>query len=253
MQVDTIYFEDCLLGMEKIKTGSIDMILCDLPYGTTHNKLDIKIPFDKLWVHYDRIIKDTGVIALFADGFFLAETMMSNPKLWRYNLVWDKVLKTGFLNANRMPLRRHEEICIFYKNLPTFNPQFSEGEPLHGKGKAYKNKELTNNNYGNFLATEDTRKGSTQKYPTSILQFPKAHPSVAKHRTEKPVELLKYLILTYTNDNDVVLDNAIGSGSTAIACIQTNRRFIGFEIDKQYFDISAKRIEEEKCHMKNKN
>ena len=128
---------DCLELMNKIPDKSIDMILCDLPYGTTKNKWDSVLPFDKMWEQYDRIIKENGCIALFADGMFMSDLMQSNKKLWRYNLVWDKELISGFLNANRMPLRSHEEICIFYKKLPTYNPQFTDGEPLHGMGTKF--------------------------------------------------------------------------------------------------------------------
>lgn len=240
---------DCLIEMQNISDKSIDMILCDLPYEVLHRKnphaqWDRKIPFDKLWEQYNRVIKDNGAIVLFAQGMFTAELMMSNPKMWRYNLVWDKVLTSGFLNAKRMPLRSHEDICVFYKSTPTYNPQMSVGKPLHGKGVSYKSKELKNNCYGQFESTEDTRKGSTQKYPRSIVKFQKTHPSKANHPTEKSVPLLEWLIRTYTNVDDVVLDNCMGSGSTAVAAIKSNRNFIGIELDNEYFNIAQRRIEE---------
>lgn len=234
---------DCLKVMKQIPNESIDMICCDLPYGTTQNKDDIIIPFEPLWNEYERIIKENGCIALFAQGLFYVDLVNSNRKLFRYDLVWDKVLTSGFLNAKRMPLRQHEQIAIFYKKLPTYNPQFTEGKPLHGKGKSYMNKELKNQNYGQFHATEDLRKGSTEKYPTSILRFPKPHPSVAKHRTEKSIECLEWLIKTYTNEGNIVLDNCMGAGSCGIACKNTNRDFIGIELDENYFNIAKDRIE----------
>lgn len=241
-----LYNADCLEVLPQLKDKSIDMILCDLPYGVTQNKSDIVIPLEQLWNEYKRVIKDNGVIALFAQGIFYVDLIQSNRKMFRYDLVWDKVLPTGFLNAKRMPLRTHEQIAIFYNKLPTYNPQFSIGKPLHGKGYSYKDKPIKNNNYGKFNVTEDLRKGSTQKYPTSILKFPKPHPSVAKHRTEKPVSCLEWLIKTYTNEGETVLDNCMGSGSTGVACVNTGRKFIGIEKDDNYFKIAEQRIQEQK-------
>lgn len=239
---------DCLEEMRCIPSKGVDMILCDLPYENLNksNKnanWDKLIPFDKLWAEYERIIKDNGAIVLFAQGMFTAKLMMSNPKLWRYNLVWDKVLVSGFLNAKKMPLRCHEDICVFYKKTPTYNPQMTEGKPLHGKGRSYKNKDLTNNCYGSISATEDVRKGCTEKYPTSILRFKKTHPSVTVHPTQKSVELCEWLIKTYTNEGDLVLDNTMGSGSTMVACVNTNRKGIGIELDETYYKIAKERVE----------
>lgn len=202
---------DCLEEMKSIPDEKIDMILCDLPYGVTRNKKDILLPFDKLWEQYERIIKPNGVICLFAQGTFYVDLVNSNRKLFRYDLVWDKELVSGFLNAKKQPLRRHEQIVIFYKHPPTYNPQFTTGKPLHSKGTTYKTKEVTNNNYGKFKTTDDTRSGETNKYPTSILKFKKVHPSKSVHPTEKSIELLKYLIKTYTNEGELVLDNCMGS------------------------------------------
>ena len=235
---------DCLEVMKSIPDKSIDMILCDLPYGKTHNKWDSIISLDKLWEQYKRIIKDNGAILLFGQGTFYVDLVNSNRKLFRYDLVWDKQLTSGFLNAKRMPLRQHEQIAVFYKKLPTYNPQFTQGKPLHSKGISYKNKEHTNQNYGEFHVTDDSRAGSTEKYPTSILSFSKPHPSIAKHRTEKPVELLEYLIKTYTDGGETVLDNSMGSGSCGVACVNTKRHFIGIELDEGYVNIAKKRIEE---------
>ena len=237
-----LYNQDCMEVLPQLEDKSVDMILCDLPYGVTKNKLDIRIPFDKLWKEYERIIKDNGVICLFAQGLFYVDLINSNRKMFRYDITWNKSLPTGFLNANRMPLRTHEQIAIFYKKQPTYNPQFSIGKPLHGKGYAYKNKKNKNQNYGDFKQLDDTRKGCIKKYPVSILCFKKPHPSVSVHPTQKPVALLEYLIKTYTNEGDTVLDNCMGSGSTGVACVNTNRNFIGIELDKKYFDIAEQRI-----------
>ena len=198
-----------------------------------------------LWTEYERIIKDNGCILLFAQGKFYIDLVNSNRKLFRYDLVWNKILTSGFLNANRQPLRKHEQIAVFYKKQPTYNPQFTIGKALHGKGKNYMDKSFINNNYGRFKLQEDTRKGSIEKYPTSILEFKKVHPSISKHPTEKPVELLEFLIKTYSNKNDLVLDSCIGSGSTAIACIKEKRNYIGFEIDVEYYETAIKRINNE--------
>ena len=238
---------DCLELMKEIPDKSIDMILCDLPYGTTQNKSDIIIPFDKLWNSYERIIKDNGAIVLFAQGVFYVDLINSNRKLFRYDLIWDKVLTSGFLNAKRMPLRQHEQIAVFYKKLPKYNPQFTSGKPLHSKGKTYKDKPIVNQNYGVFHTADDSRAGSTEKYPTSILKFQKPHPSISVHRTQKSVELLEWLINTYTDEGETVLDNCMGSGSTGVACINTNRNFIGYELDEHYFQIAKERLEQHEC------
>ena len=238
---------DCLVEMRSLPDKSVDMVLCDLPYevlnkGNKHAQWDRLLPFDQLWQQYERVIKDNGAIVLFAQGMFTAQLMMSNPKLWRYNLVWDKVLTSGFLNAKRMPLRSHEDICVFYKELPTYNPQMREGKPLHSKGSAYKDKELTNNCYGSLGATEDSRKGSTEKYPTSIVRFQKPHPSIAVHPTQKSVELCEWLIKTYTNEGDTVLDNTMGSGTTMVGCVNTKRNGIGIELNNEHFAIAQERV-----------
>ena len=234
---------NCLELMKEIPDKSIDMILCDLPYGITQNEKDKRLPLDLIWKEYKRIIKDSGAIALFCQGKFFVDLVNSNPKMFRYDLVWDKVLVSGFLNAKRQPMRSHEQIAIFYKKQPTYNPQFTKGKPLHGKGKSYKIKEGKNNNYGKFGVLDDIRKGSTDKYPKSIIVSKKDHPSLCIHPTQKPVDLLEWLIKTYTNEGEVVLDNCMGSGSCGVACRNTNRSFIGMEIDKEYFDIAKERIE----------
>ncbi len=240
MLKDGLYLGDCLKIMPTIKEKSIDMILCDLPYGRTHNKWDTVIPFNELWVNYERVIKDNGAIVLFADGLFMADLMLSNRKMWRYNLVWDKVLTSGFLNANKQPLRVHEEIVVFYKKSPCYNPQKVKGNKNHSKGKAKVN---DNNNYNKYEFIDNTELLGEMKHPKSIVTFSKPHPSIMVHPTQKPIELLEWLIRTYTNEGDLVLDNCMGSGSTGIACKILNRNFIGIEIDQKYFNIAKKRIE----------
>lgn len=237
-----LYKGDCLELFKNIEDKSVDMILCDLPYEVTQNKKDIKIPFEPLWENYERVIKDNGAIVLFAQGLFYIDLVNSNRKLFRYDIIWDKKLTTGFLNAKRMPLRQHEQIAVFYKKAPTYNPQFKKGKPLHSKGKSYIEKDPKNQNYGKYENCDDSRAGSTEKYPTSIFTFQKPHPSVAVHRTEKPVDLLKELILTYTNKGELVLDNTMGSGSTGVAALEIGRRFIGMEMDEEYFNLSSERI-----------
>ena len=244
----TLHHGDCLQEMNHIEDKSVDMILTDLPYGVLNKnnpsaKWDSIIPLDLLWNQYKRVIKDNGAIVLFGQGMFTAQVMMSNPRWWRYNLVWDKELTTGFLNAHRMPLRSHEDIMVFYNKLPTYNPQMTEGKPLHGRGNAYKSKDNTNRTYGDFEPTEDIRKGSTEKFPKSILHFPKPHPSTVLHSAQKPVPLLEWLIKTYTNEGEIVLDSCMGVGSTGIACKNTNRDFIGIEIDSKFFEIAKKSLE----------
>lgn len=243
-EIHNLYQGDCLEVMKDIEDKSVDMILCDLPYGQTKNKWDSVIPFEDLWEQYNRIIKDKGVIILFANGMFTSELMQSNKKDWKYNLIWEKDRPSGFLNAKRMPLRSHEDICIFYKKQPTYFPQFWEGEPLHGMGTKFKTKNSKNNNYNSFSSSTNPsslREGDTKKYPRSVLKFKRPHPPI--HPTEKPTELLEYLIKTYTNENEIVLDNTMGSGSTGVACLNTNRKFIGIELDENYFNIAKERIE----------
>lgn len=238
---------DCLVKMQNIPDKSIDMILCDLPYevlnkGNKHAQWDRLIPFDKLWEQYNRIIKDNGAIVIFAQGMFTAQLMMSNPKMWRYNLVWDKCRATGFLNANRMPLRYHEDICVFYKSLPTYNPQMEDlngREPNHPQGHGHHNEK--NQCYGNVKRINPTY--TDKKHPRSIIKIKAVHCSEDQsHPTQKPVALLEWLIKTYTNRGGLVLDNTMGSGSTGVACVNTERDFIGIELNEEYFKIADKRI-----------
>lgn len=237
-----LYNSDCFDILPKIESKSVQLILADLPYGVTRNPEDILLPLDKLWLEYNRIIKDNGVIALFSQGLFYVDLVNSNRKNFKYDLVWNKGLVSGFLNAKKMPLRSHENIAIFYKKPPKYNPQFTEGKPLHSKGKSFLGTEPTNRNYGKLNHSDDSRAGETKKYPKSVINFNKPHPSIALHRTEKPVDLLEWIIKTYTDEGDVVLDNVMGSGSTLVAALNTNRIGIGIEKNEEYFNIALNRV-----------
>ena len=232
--------DDCLQAMSNIEDGSIDMILCDLPYGiTARNKWDSVLPLDELWQQYNRIIKKNGMICLFAEGMFMADLMKSNQKMWRYNLIWQKTTPTGFLNANRMPLRSHETICCFYKSLPTYHPQKTTGHKRKVSTARHKRNSIKTLDYNEHeLKTYD----STERYPTSVLTFATDKQKCALHPTQKPVALLEYLIKSFSNENDTILDNCMGSGSTGVACLNTNRNFIGIELDKKYFNIAKERL-----------
>jgi len=237
--INKVLNDDCINVMRDIPDKSIDMILCDLPYGTTACKWDTIIPFEPLWEQYKRIIKDNGAIVLTASQPFTSALVMSNVKMFKYDLIWDKKLATGFLNANRMPLRSHEEILVFYKNQPTYNPQKVIGKVNHSRGK---NKCKTNNLYGYHKIADDNF--TELKHPKSVLELQKEHPSKTIHPTQKPVALFEYLIKTYTNKGDLVLDNCAGSGTTGVACISLKRRFVLIEKEKKYCDIAIKKLAE---------
>ena len=242
MEINKIYNEDCLEGMKRIKDKSIDMILCDLPYGTTQCKWDTIIPFDKLWEQYCRVIKDNGAIVLTASQPFTSSLIMSNAKMFKYEWIWQKTHPKGHLNAKKMPMRAHENVCVFYKKPPTYNPQMTHGHKRKVANTNYIRESDGDSCYGK--ENRVTFYDSTDRYPLDVQTFSNADQSNKLHPTQKPVELFEYLIKTYTNENEVVLDNCIGSGTTAIACMNTNRKYIGFELDKGYFDISQKRVSE---------
>lgn len=233
--------------MDKIDDGSVSMCLTDLPYGVLNSgnenaKWDCQIPMEPLWEQWLRVCKPNAAIVLFSQGMFTAKLMMAKPDLWRYNLIWDKSRCTGFLNANRMPLRCHEDIVVFYQELPTYNPQMTKanpGEESHSRGRV--DKDIKNQCYGNFKLTEDG--DLSMKHPRSILKFPREAPTEIVHPTQKPVELLRWLIRSYTNKGETVLDCTMGSGSTGVACIWEDRGFIGIEKDDKYFGIAKDRIE----------
>ena len=238
--INTITCCDCLVGMKEVPEKSIDMILCDLPFGQTQNKWDAIIPLDKLWSEYQRITKPGAATVLFGQGMFTAELMASQKKIWRYNYIWDKGSSTGFLNANKMPLREHEDIIVFYEELPVYNPQFRTGPKTHSRGSL--KKDTTTPNYGEHNLVQTNASLGHAKHPTSILRFNKVPPSDVIHPTQKPVPLCEYLIKTYTNEGNIVLDNCMGSGTTAEACIRIGRQFIGFEKEPIYFEKAQLRI-----------
>ena len=237
MELNKIYNEDCLEGMKRIPDKSVDMILCDLPYGTTACKWDTVIPFEPLWEQYERVIKDNGAIVLFGTEPFSSLLRTSNIKRYRYDLIWEKSRFTNFLFVKKQFGKVHENISVFYKKQPTYNPQMEAGEPYKRKGTGKpKTKELMIN-----PATDNGKVSDGLRYPKSILKFP-FHNVGNVHPTQKPSDLFEYLIRTYTNENETVLDNCIGSGTTAIACLNTNRNFIGFELDETYFNLANERI-----------
>ena len=229
---------DCLEVMKNIKSNSIDLILADLPYGTTRrNKWDIVIPFESLWGGYERIIKDNVVIALFGDEPFASKLRLSNEKLYRYDWVWIKSNPTGFLNAKKMPLKNTETISIFYKKLPLYNPQMRSGKPYVRK------KRTPSLNYGKADKNTITINHGT-RYPVKTINFKSSSHSskTFTHPTQKPVDLLEYIIKTYTNEGMTVLDNVMGSGSTGVAAINLKRNFIGIEKEPKFYQFAEQRI-----------
>lgn len=246
IEINKIYNIDCIEGTRLIPDSSVDAIICDLPYNQTHNQWDKPINLDALWEQYERIVKHNGAIILFAQGMFSAQLMMSRMNIWRYNLIWKKGNRvSGFLNAKRMPLRNHEDILVFYRSLPTYNPQMHKGKPLHSRGRGKHKQNI--NCYRKYKEADDSRAGSTDKYPISVLNFDRPHPPI--HPTQKPVDLIRYLIRTYSNEGDIILDNCMGSGTTAVAAIKENRHFIGFELNKEYYDKACMRIEKEQQQL----
>ena len=237
LETNKIYNMDCLEGMKYIDDKSIDMILCDLPYGTTACKWDTIIPFEPLWEQYKRIIKDNGAIVLTASQPFTSALVMSNPKMFRHHWIWNKRMGSNFFNVKSQPLKIHEEVVVFSKKRAFYNPIMRPGKMrVKGSDKQYSG----DNVLGNY---KKTKTKNNLYYPVSILDFSNANRTNKVHPTQKPVPLFEYLIKTYTNEGEIVLDNCIGSGTTAIACINTNRNYIGFEIDKHYCDIANKRIQ----------
>ena len=242
IELDKIYNEDCHAGMKRIPYGSVDAIICDLPYGTIHCSWDSVIPFDKLWEQYNRIIKKNGAIVLFGSEPFSTAIRMSNLKNFRYDWIWEKSKCADFLNAKIRPLKTHEVISVFSNGRCNYYPQ----------GLTKCNKIATNgrNKFGNSSSEWNHDKTYVQEfcnYPTTILQFD--NDSDSFHPTQKPVDLLRYLIRTYSNEGDTILDNCMGSGTTAVACIREKRHFIGFELNKEYFDKACKRIDAERRQL----
>lgn len=229
--------------MKRIDDKSIDMICTDLPYGTTHCKWDSIIPLDKMWEQYERIIKDNGAILLFGQTPFDKILGASNMKLLKYEWIWEKTQATGFLNAKKMPMKAHENILVFYKKLPTYNPQMTEGHtPIHSYTK-YISTQNNTEIYGR-MNREISGGGGTTRYPRSVVTFASDKQKSCLHSTQKPVALIEYLIKTYTNEGELVLDSFAGSMTTAVAALNTNRNYICIEKDKEIFDVGKKRVEE---------
>lgn len=245
LKENKIYNGDCLELMKQLDDHSIDMILCDLPYGTTRAKWDSIIPFDKLWEQYTRIIKGNGAIVLSGTEPFSSLLRCSNLSMYKYDWVWDKIAPTGFFNAKKQPLRVTENISVFYKKQPTYNPQITHN---HERKTAKRRKAFHCELYN--PSTEVIGYDSTDRYPINLQSISSDKQKSHLHPTQKPVELFKYLIRTYTNEGDLVLDNCIGSGTTAIACLEENRNYIGMEKEKKYYDIALARIEEWKNNSK---
>lgn len=251
-----LYNGDCLEIMKEIPDKSIDLILTDPPYGTTQCKWDSVIPLDKMWQQVERIIKPCGAVVLFGSEPFSSALRMSNLEHYRYDWIWDKGRGFGFANANKMPMKSHEIISVFYKHLPTYNPQMTEGTPYTTKAGVRKNVIKTLRDTEN-IGGDKTRQcacylaetvNNGERFPLSIITYTRDTERI--HPTQKPVALLEYLIKTYTNKGDKVLDFTMGSGSTGVACVNTNRDFIGIELDKNYFEIAKKRIEEAEKDVK---
>ena len=234
-----LYKGECLEQMKLIPSGSIDAIITDPPYGTTQCKWDSVIPFKPMWEQLSRIIKPNGAILLFGSEPFSSALRMSNIKNYKYDWVWEKSKATNFLNAKKQPLRAKENILVFYKKQPTYNPQMTKGKSYN---KGIRKKQTKDDVYGSFNQTEVKSEGN--RYPRDVLYFKTAETEGKTfHKTQKPVKLMEYLIKTYTNENETVLDFTMGSGTTGVACKNLGRDFIGIEMDDKYFDIAKKRIE----------
>ena len=247
-----LYNGDCLEVMKQIPDNSVDMVLCDLPYGTTVCKWDVIIPFDEIWNAYNRIVKPNGAILLFGSEPFSTYLRMSNITMYRYDWIWHKSSSGSFANAKKSPMKFHENISVFYQKQPTYNPQFQDyAESVKTRFKegdiVNKRNYFGKNNIQNMVTNISHEISHDRgKYPESV-QFFKSVPNcngTKLHPTQKPVDLLEYMIRTYTNENETVLDNTMGSGSTGVACINTNRNFIGIELDEKYFRIAEQRIKE---------
>lgn len=252
MELNRIYNEDCLIGMSKIPDKSVDMILCDLPYGTIDSSWDVIIPFDKLWEQYDRIIKDQGAIVLTANGTFTHKVIASNISLYKYKWIWVKNNATNFVNAKNKPMTSFEEVLVFSKGNTANGSKNKMNYYPQGLVKVNEKVKNGERKFGSVVGARPSHKDVSIKeytnYPRDVLRI--SHGKGYFHPTQKPVELFKYLIKTYTQEGDTVLDNCMGSGTTAVACIKTKRNFIGFETDKTYYEKSLTRIESEKRRPK---
>ncbi len=248
-KINTVLQGDCLELMKDIPDGSVDMILADLPYGTTACKWDTIIPFEPLWEQYKRIIKDNGAIVLTASQPFTSALVMSNPKMFKYEWIWNKLYGTNIFEANKRPMKYHENILVFYKEQPNYNKQmtFAKKENIRDRIRNSK-KESLGTVYGDQKAYTPIKENDEERNPISILEYSnqanELHRTKRVHPTQKPVALMEYLIRTYTNEGETVLDFTMGSGTTGVACKNLNRNFIGIELDPEYFKIAGKRINE---------
>lgn len=247
MELNKIYNMDCIAGMAMIPDKSVDMILSDLPYGITGCRWDSLIPFDQLWAQYKRVIKDNGAIVLTAAQPFTTQLIMSNKNMFRYCWYWRKNNATGFVFAKKQPMRCIEDICVFYKKAPTYNPQglIKRGKPSVCRGRT--SAKHGDDIYDTATLSRDTISYYTN-YPKNFLEVKGEH---GLHPTQKPVELFKYMIETYTNPGELVLDSCIGSGTTAVAAVRTGRNYIGFEIDTQHYQTAEERVEMVRGSLKN--
>ncbi len=245
--INRLFEGDCLEYMNEIPDGSVDMVLCDLPYGMTQNEWDCYISLDELWKQYNRIIKPNGAIVLTSNGIFTAKLILSQPDSYKYKWVWEKSKPTNFLNAKKQPLRKHEDVCVFYKKQPTYHPQMTQGDPYD---KGVRKNQLCGN-YGDFEPVHVASEG--ERYPTDIIYVKTAEcEGAVLHPTQKPIELGRYMIRTYTNPGDVVLDNTFGSGSFLVAALMEGRNFIGIEKNENvalfkreeidYIDVAKRRL-----------
>lgn len=236
----TLVMGDCMEVMKSIPDASVDMVLCDLPYGTTACKWDAVIPFEPLWREYWRVAKSAGAIVLTAQTPFDKVLGASQIENLRHEWIWEKTAATGFLNAKKAPLKAHENVLVFYRRQPVYNPQMTAGATIKRVNPSYANH---GDNYGKSSSIRAAYE-STERYPRSVLTLPKDNRLKAGHPTQKPVALMEYLIRTYTNQGDTVLDNTMGSGTTGVACLNTCRRFVGIERNPDYFAMACSRIQE---------
>lgn len=230
---------DCLDAMADLPDGSVDLVFCDLPYGTTVNTWDSRIPLDRLWTHWHRLSKPDTPVLLFGQQPFASTLVMSNPKEFRYEWIYEKTNATGFLNARKMPLKAHESILVFYRRLPVYHPQFTEGEPY------CKSQGLHSSSNYRKLDIRVKTYSDGRRYPRDVLTFRNVSwgPDRRLHPTQKPLDLVEYMVRTYTDPGDTVLDCCMGSGTTGVACVNTGREFVGIELDGNYFQTAENRIE----------
>ncbi|MBR1805806.1 MAG: site-specific DNA-methyltransferase [Selenomonadaceae bacterium] len=239
-----IFNEDCISGMKKLDDGSVDAIICDPPFQTTDASWDIRLPIEEMWAEFNRVTKQNAAIVLFSQLPFAVDLINANRKMFRYEWIWTKSKAVGFLNANRMPMRAHENILVFYRKLPTYNPQFRTGKPyVRIQDEEPRTRESVYQGRGSSITIND----GNHYYPRDVLEY--SQPTTNNkmeprfHPTQKPVDLMEFLVRTYTNEGELVLDSTMGSGSTGVACMKSRRRFVGFELNKKFYDVSRQRLE----------